>query len=312
MSAFKQLLPSLLLFLKGMAMGAADVVPGVSGGTVAFITGIYEELLNSIKSITPGLFGVWRREGFAVVWQRVNGTFLITLLSGIAVSVISLARVISHLLAEYPELLWSFFFGLILVSSLIIGRQINDKSWRRWAGMGVGAVIAFGITIISPAEAAVSWWFIFVAGSIAICAMILPGISGSFILLLFGMYGHVITAIKTLDIVFLAVFAGGCLAGLLSFSHVLSWMFKRYHDLTLAILTGFMVGSLNKVWPWKHTVSTRVNSHGMEVPLIQENVLPTQFEILNAQDPQLLACIGLMVLGFIGVYGLERGFRTND
>ena len=308
----KSILPTLLLFLKGLAMGAADVVPGVSGGTVAFITGIYQELLDSIRSISPKLLVVWRQEGFAAVWQQVNGTFMVTLLSGIVVSVVSFARVISHLLTNYPEHLWSFFFGLILISSWIIAKQIQKKGLVQWLGLLLGAGIAYWITVISPAEAVVSEWFIFVSGSIAICAMILPGISGSFILLLFGMYGHVIEAIKSMDIVFLAIFAAGCGTGLLSFSHLLSWMFRKFQDITLAILTGFMLGSLNKVWPWKHTVSTRTNSHGVEVPLIQNNILPSQFESLNGQDSHIVICVVLMAIGFIGVYLLERSFRASS
>lgn len=294
-----------LLFSKGVAMGAADVVPGVSGGTIAFMTGIYEELLASIKSIGPGSFRTLFKQGPAAFWSEINGSFLLVLALGIGTSIVSLAKIITYLLHTYPALLWSFFFGLILISSLYMARQIGRWGVANTASLLVGCAVAYTITVISPAEVVATPITLFLAGSIAICAMILPGISGSFILLLMGMYSHVIGAIKGFELGVLVIFAAGCVTGLLLFSRFLSWLLSRYHEVTMALLTGFMLGSLNKVWPWKQTLTWRENSQGEQVPLMQSNVTPFQYAELTGLEHQMLPSVGLAVLAIVLVLGIE-------
>ena len=293
-----------LLFAKGMAMGAADVVPGVSGGTVAFITGIYDELLRSIASVPEALVQLLRGR-VAKAWQIANVNFLLVLFAGILTSVFSLARLITWLLDTHPIPLWSFFFGLILVSSHLVAREIGRWNWTRVFSFVVGIAFAWWITVASPMQWGSDPLSLFLAGAIAICAMILPGISGSFLLLLMGLYAVVLGAVKSLDLAVLAVFAAGCLVGILSFSRLLSWLLSRYRDLTLAFLTGLMLGSLNKVWPWKQTLTWRADSHGQQVPLQQENLWPTQFTSLVGQDSQWMLAIMLAVAGVVLVLGLE-------
>lgn len=294
------------VYLRGMAMGAADVVPGVSGGTVAFITGIYEPLIHSIKSINPASLMLLFRQGPAAFWQHINGTFLLVLLMGIVTSILSLARGISFLLDNHPLLVWSFFFGLIAASTVHMMKQIGRWQLSLVAAVCVGFVIAYGVTEIQPSELTPGPLVFFVAGSIAICAMILPGISGSFILLLMGMYTHVLLAIKELQWVMVMSFVVGCGLGLLSFSHLLSWLFRRFHDLTLALLTGFLLGSLNLVWPWKETVSYYQNSRGENLALEQNNVLPWVYERLSGADALAGYCLGLMLFGLLVVFLLEK------
>jgi putative membrane protein len=204
---------------------------------------------------------------------------------------------------DYPVLLWSFFFGLIIASAVFIGRQLSQWNISNIIALVIGAVIAYFITIVSPASPNEAIWFVFLAGAIAISAMILPGLSGSFILLLMGMYSYIFGAIKELDIAVIGVFGLGCLVGILSFSHVLSWTFKHYKDITLAFLTGLMLGSLNKVWPWRNVLETRINSHGEEVPFRELSVLPSDFA---GGEPYLLGALALMVVGFVVVFLLER------
>ena len=287
-------------------MGAADIVPGVSGGTVAFITGIYEKLIDSIGSLGPGTLSILVKQGPLAAWRSFNGSFLLTLMLGILTSIFTLSKMLSHLLQTQPELLWSFFFGLILISAIHIGRQIPKWHVATVVALMAGALAAFVITLISPQQLALNPLTLFIAGSIAICAMVLPGISGSFILLLMGMYAHVIGAVKALDLVNLGIFAAGCLVGLLLFTRLLSWLLHHHHNVTMAVLTGFMLGSLNKVWPWKHTLSTRINSHGEVVPVDQANVLPQQYLELTGQDPKLLFSLVLMVIAVVLVLSLER------
>lgn len=299
--------PSTLgIYIRGIAMGAADVVPGVSGGTVAFITGIYETLIDSIKSINPVALSVLYKQGVKACWQHINGTFLLALMLGIFTSILSLARLISYLLDHQPLLLWSFFFGLIAASSIHMARQI--KHWRplTLVALLAGGLVAWAITEIKPSELTPSLLMYFMAGAIAICAMILPGISGSFILVLMGMYQHVLTAIKSFDWLVLFTFAAGCGIGLLSFSHLLSWLFKRFHDVTLALLTGFLIGSLNLVWPWKQTLTYYQNSKGESLALTQQNVFPWQYFDLVGLSAQTVFCSVFMVLGLLLVVGLEK------
>ncbi len=292
----------LMLVLKGMGMGAADVVPGVSGGTIAFITGIYEELINSIKSINLATIKLLFSDGFSAFWKAVNGNFLLSIVIGIGISVLSLAKLLKFILENYPELIWSFFFGLIVASAIYVAKQI--KSWNVGSiiSLVAGIVVAYIITEITPAETTNAWWFIFLSGAIAICAMILPGISGSFILLLMGKYAYIIGAVSDLKIGILAIFLSGAVVGIISFSNLLSWLLKKYHNQTIAVLAGFMVGSLNKVWPWKNTLETFIDRHGIVKPLIQENVLPGNY----SGEPFLLMAIALAILGFILIFVVER------
>lgn len=308
------------LYLKGMAMGAADVVPGVSGGTIAFITGIYEELLETIQGFSLSVLKTLKDEGIKATWQKTNATFLVVLLAGIFTSVISLAKGITYLLDTYPVLLWAFFFGLIVASSVIIGRYIKTWGVKEISALLAGTAIAFYITVAAPSQIPDGFIFIFLAGCIAICAMILPGISGSFILLLMGAYGTVlgsisglVDALKAVDTEMIikfgtniVVFILGCVVGIISFSNFLSWMFKKAYSMTMALLTGFMIGSLNKVWPWKETTEFRINSHGEEVPFLQSNVSPMHFEELYGVSSQLWLAIALCVAGFALVFIMEK------
>lgn len=293
-----------LLFAKGMAMGAADVVPGVSGGTVAFITGIYDELLRSIARVPEALVQLLRGR-VAQAWRIANVNFLLVLFAGILTSVFSLARLITWLLAEQPIPVWSFFFGLILVSSHLVAREIGRWNWMRVLSFGLGIAFAWWITVAAPQQWGDDPLSLFLAGAIAICAMILPGISGSFLLVLMGLYAVVLGAVKSLDFAVLAIFAAGCLVGLLSFARLLSWLLAHVRDVTLAFLTGLMLGSLNKVWPWKHTLTWRTDSHGLQVPVLQENLWPSQFASQMGQDSQLLLALLLAVAGVALVLGLE-------
>ena len=287
-----------VLMLKGMGMGAADVVPGVSGGTIAFIVGIYDELINSIKSINLEGLKLFFSGKWATFWKKINGNFLFFLLAGIGISVFSLAKLITWLLVNQPILVWSFFFGLVLASTWFVSKDIKEwKSWKTWVAFVIGAVVAFYITVAPPAETPSNLLFIFLCGAIAICAMILPGISGSFILVLLGKYFFIMDAVKTLDVVVIAVFGAGVCIGITSFSHILSYALAHFRNITLAVLTGFMLGSLNKVWPWKEVVETFVDSHGEVKPLIETNILP------NAHVPEAVV---LMVVGFFLVYFLEK------
>lgn len=303
MRSFKEYI---LLFLRGVGMGTADVIPGVSGGTIAFITGIYHELLNSIKAVNienSRLLFEFRIKDF---WSNINGNFLLVLGLGIGASLFTLARIISFLISDYPIQLWSFFFGLILVSAIIVLRSI--KKWNGWSIVGVivGTVLAFMLTILSTAESSHSIVNIFFSGMLAICAMILPGISGSFILLLLGQYEFIINSIKDFDVMILGIFGVGCVIGLLSFVRVLSWILSRFHDATIALLAGFMLGSLNKLWPWKQVLEYRVNSQGEQLPVTEKSISPVEYFQLTGEDPIVLQAILFMFLGILIIVGFER------
>ncbi|WP_046757415.1 DUF368 domain-containing protein [Kordia jejudonensis] len=307
----RSLFDYVIITLKGLAMGAADVVPGVSGGTIAFISGIYEELITSINNVNLDLLKTLKNDGFKAAWTQLNGNFLFALLIGIGISILSLAKLIKSLLNSEPILLWAFFFGLVVASILFIGKQIKAWNWKTIFGFTLGAIVAYYITTLPGGEESVSAsWFIFLAGALAICAMILPGISGAFILVLLGAYEPVLTAIDNRDFKTIAIFAVGAIIGLLSFSKLLKWLFNNYKNLTLAILTGFILGSLNKIWPWKEVLTTRTNSHGVEVPFLERSILPNTFETLTQKDSQLLLAIVLMVVGFLTIFMMEK-FATK-
>ncbi|MCL1067197.1 DUF368 domain-containing protein [Shewanella olleyana] len=296
----------LLNYFKGMAMGAADVVPGVSGGTIAFITGILEPLLDGIKKINPSLIGIIKQQGIKAAFMHINGPFLVAVFGGILTSIFSLAKLISWLLTNHPIPVWSFFFGLILFSVIHMLKQVKSINLLRCVLFVLGVAFAWFITVLSPIELDAGYTSFFFAGCIAICAMILPGISGSFILLLLGLYPAVLAAAKGFDILLLACFAMGCVVGLLSFSHVLSAMLRKFHDETLLFLTGLMLGTLGKIWPWKEVITWRENSKGEQVPLTEQNLSPMQFEQLTGESSQLAAAVVCLFVGVGLVWGLEK------
>ena len=294
-----------MIILKGMGMGAADVVPGVSGGTIAFITGIYEELVHSIRNINFSTISTLWKEGIPAFWKAVNGNFLLSVIGGILISVLSLARLLEYLLVNHPVLIWSFFFGLIIGSAVFIARSIEKWNAGTLASLVAGIAVAWIITSVTPAETTNAWWFIFLSGSLAICAMILPGISGSFILLLLGKYQFILNALNEGKISVITVLLLGALVGIISFSHLLSWLLRKFHHLTISLLSGFMIGSLNKIWPWKITLEEYLDSHGVAQPLVQKNVLPGGFSEATAADPQLLSAILLALAGFLIIFVFE-------
>jgi putative membrane protein len=298
----RQFLDYLILSLKGMAMGAADAVPGVSGGTIAFISGIYEELVNTISGVNLKLFKTLKSEGIVAFWRQLNGSFLVALLSGIIVSFFIFMKLAKYLIEHHPILIWSFFFGLIAASIFFVGRQIKQWNLLAITGFIVGTIAAYYVTTLPTMANNESPFFLFIAGAIAICAMILPGISGSFILVVLGAYTTLSQAISDLDVKRIAIFASGALVGILSFSHLLKWLFKHYYNVTLALLTGFIFGSLNKIWPWKKVISFYTNSKGEQMPLVEESVSPFAFD----GDSQLVYAILLMVLGFLTIFILEK------
>lgn len=306
----------LVIGLKGAAMGAADVVPGVSGGTIAFISGIYEELIESIDNINLSFFRLWKSDGFKAAWQSINGSFLAVLFFGIAISIISLAKLIKWLLHNEPVLLWSFFFGLVLASILFIAKQISIWSPLIVFAILIVSILSYYITLAEPFASPDSYSYLLFCGFVAIIAMILPGVSGAFILLILGAYQTAIDTVNNLveglasanfellkDALLKFCLLGlGAITGLKVFSKLLNWMFKHKKNLTLAILTGFMIGSLNKIWPWKKVLKTRINSKGEEVTLLDKSILPASYE----GDSQLLIAILFVIIGFITILILER------
>ena len=289
-----------------MGMGAADVVPGVSGGTIAFITGIYEELINSIKGINLKavkllLTGRWRS-----FWKQINGNFLLAVFAGIAISVLSLAKVLEYLLEHQPVLIWSFFFGLVLASSYVVSRKVSRWRYPKIVALMAGIGIAFYITSVTPTTTTDASWFVIFSGGLASCAMILPGISGSFILLLLGKYSFALHAVNERIILDLLLLGAGAVTGLILFANLLSWLLKKYHDITIAVLVGFMIGSLNKIWPWKETLKTIV-VEGELKPLVEKNILPN---VGNPGDQFWMALL-MAIAGIALILIIEIGLTRN-
>lgn len=316
----------MVISLKGLAMGAADVVPGVSGGTIAFITGIYEELVTSISNVNFSLLKTWKNQGFFKMWQQLNGNFFLALLSGIAVSIFSLMKLMSFLLDTYPIMVWSFFFGLVLASVWYIAKQIPRWKLIHYIVFILAAVGAYYITTLTPAGETQSLAYLFLCGALAICAMILPGISGAFILVLLGAYKQILEAVSNFNFKVIAVVGLGAIIGILSFSRLLKWLFQKYESITLALLTGFVFGSLNKIWPWKKTITVfnktsgetesfsnitsfinlseyqKVNNDIDYKIILEENISPLQY----SEDPQLVLPIILLIVGFLTIFTLEK------
>ncbi|MGB2281508.1 MAG: DUF368 domain-containing protein [Flavobacteriaceae bacterium] len=291
-----------ILVFKGMAMGAADVVPGVSGGTIAFISGVYEELIATLNSINLNSLKTLKLQGVSATWKKINGNFLLALFGGILLSILTLSKLVAWLLLEEPVLLWAFFFGLVLASIIFVLKKINQWNSAVFLGLILGGVFAYQLTQLNALGNSDSNWYLFLSGAIAICAMILPGISGAFILVILGSYANVLQALNDKDIAKITIFMTGALIGILSFSRLLKWLFKRFKNMTLAVLTGFMIGALSKIWPWKKTLSFRENSDGISVPLKEQCIAPFSFD----GDPQILSAIGLMLFGFLMIFFLEK------
>src|SRR5690554_336650 len=298
-------LPQLLgITLRGLAMGAADVIPGVSGGTIAFITGIYEELITSISNINLAALKKWKSDGFSAFWKHINGNFFVALVLGIGISVLSLARIVTYFLVEYPVLLWAFFFGLIVASAQLIMRTVEKWDIKTVLGLIAGTAIAAYISTVHVTASGGESWYIVLSGAIAICAMILPGISGAFILVLLGSYAMIIEGLKNMDFTIIGLFAVGCLVGLLSFSRLLKYLFENFKNLVLAILSGFLIGSLLKIWPWKNAMGDApivVHSDGRE-DWMMGNVMPGNF----VGEPQVLYVVLLALFGYLLVYIMDK------
>ncbi|MFD1218210.1 MULTISPECIES: DUF368 domain-containing protein [Microbulbifer] len=290
---------------RGLAMGAADVVPGVSGGTIAFITGIYQELLDSLSRIGPQSVKTLFGEGVVAAWRQVNGNFLLALFGGILVSVFSLAKLIGYLLQHYPIVVWGFFFGLILASVFPIVRRVPRWSWRCWLALLTGVLMAILVSEMRPTEIAATPYTLFFSGALAICAMILPGISGSFILLMIGIYPQVIKAVHEIQVAALGWFAGGAICGLLLFSRLLSWLMHRFPSVTLSFLVGILLGSLKIVWPWKLSVDTLPGADHDKLAPALSNVMPDEFAHVSGEPSFVLGAAGAALLAFLLVLLIE-------
>lgn len=289
-----------MISARGFCMGCADVVPGVSGGTMAFILGIYEELINSIKVLaSKEMFFAIRSFNIRKVFEIAPWKFLGSLLLGIGVAVLSLAKFIEWCLEEHPVLIWSFFFGLVLASIYSVAKRKTAWTAGSVTAIVLGTVAAYIIVGLVPLQTPDAAWFLFLAGAIAICAMILPGISGSFMLVIMGKYETVLRAVNERDLFTIFCVGMGCVVGILAFSQVLSWFFKHYHNLTIALLIGLMVGSLRKIWPWKNVLEWMEDRHGHLKPLIEENILPPNYA------GEFAAAVGLAVVGFVLVLVMD-------
>jgi len=273
-------------------MGTADLIPGVSGGTVAFVSGIYEELLESIKTVSGTTLKHIIKLQFKEAFQSVPFRFLIPLMAGLGFAILSLANLLGHLLETYPSFVWSFFFGLVIASTWLVGKTVTKWGFADILSFVLTTIFAFFLVGAIPVETPTNLLTFFLSGMVAICAMILPGISGSFILLILGKYTQVLDAVRSMDVVVLAVFASGCALGLALFSRFLTWLFAHHHNISVAALAGFMLGSVRKLWPWQEITLTRVNSHGDVVPLATRNVFPAEL------SGETMAIIALMIIGF--------------
>lgn len=293
-------------FLKGFAMGVANVIPGVSGGTIALLTGIFERLINALKSFDVEAVRLLFKFKFREFAQHVDFGFLLSVFVGVGVSIISVAKLLEFLFQSYPVYVWSFFFGLILVSVWFVGKSIGKIDVAAAVSFVVGAAVAFGLSVMNPATENTAFWYLIICGAVAVCSMILPGLSGSFVLILMGNYQLImIYAVSHFDMKIIVPVAVGVVVGLLAFSHFLSWLLSRYARQTMAVLTGFIFGSLGTIWPWKNPVY--LMQDGAEVlkngkPIIQsyQMYFPQEF------SAELAIAIVLMAAGMAALWALER------
>jgi len=297
----------ILVALKGLAMGAVEVVPGVSSGTIALISGIYEELLSTIKNFPIAVKDLFKNKfNLKLFWENANGKFLLSLFLGMGIGVLSLAKLTKYSLEHYSIPTWAFFFGLVLASVWFVLREVEKWKLNYFALFAVGVAAGFLITILSPAETPESLWFIFLSGAIAICAMMLPGISGSFILLILGKYQYILTALTEGNIPIILTFISGAIIGIMLFSHFLSWLLKNYHAVTIFFLGGVMFGSLNKIWPWKTVVETAVKPSGEIVPIVENNILPATYTELTGEPSHILYAIIMFAVGLSIIFVIDN------
>lgn len=299
-------------------MGVAEVIPGVSGGTLAFITGIYERLLTAVSNVNLNLIKLWKDEGFGAVWAKIDGLFLVKLFGGMSIGFLLGLKLVVRLLETHPVHIWSFFFGLILASIPLIAKQVKKWGGLEIALLIIGAALVYWVTIAAPSQGSENLLVVFLAGIIGVSALMLPGLSGSFVLLLMGMYTIIMPAIEEFthhpfgpETYIIIAFGLGMVVGLLSFAKVLSFTFKKYPNPTMALLSGFLIGSLNKVWPWQSVMETRMNNKGFEVVKFSESVLPNTFSQLSdnflyGNDPHLIAAITIMVIAAALVFLMDR------
>ncbi|PKP54252.1 MAG: DUF368 domain-containing protein [Bacteroidetes bacterium HGW-Bacteroidetes-1] len=304
---------SIILFIKGIAMGAANVIPGVSGGTIALITGIFERLINAIKSINVKALKLLFSGEFKNFALHTDFWFLVLVFSGVGVAILSLARLFDFLFTHYPVYIWSYFFGLILASVYFVGKTVEKWSLSVWISFILGAAVAFAITFLSPASENRDFFYLIICGVVAVCSMILPGLSGSFVLILMGNYQLVaIEAINNLDFNLLLPVLIGMVGGLILFSHFLSWLLKKFKDQTISTLTGFIFGSLGVIWPWKKTIyitdqlGQTVVKAGKAVVEKYVVILPETFGI------EEMIAILLMLAGIISIWIIEKTAKSNS
>ncbi len=310
----KQIFNYLMVTVKGICMGAADVIPGVSGGTIAFMTGIYDNLVGSISSINTEAVKLLFTGKLKAFWKHINGNFLLSLIAGILISILSLAKLMQYLLNFHPIQTWAFFFGLIVASSVFILRGIKNWKFKDIVFLILGVVIGVAVCTLSPTETPDGLWFICISGAIAICAMILPGISGSFILLILGKYEYMMGIIadivsgkgELMDFMTVLVFAVGAIIGIIAFSKFLHWLLDRYHRPTLLILAGFIIGSLVKVWPWSNMPDI-VCSQFPEAAALMETAGPEEVVRMfgNQIDPHIAGAVVFALVGLLLVIGIE-------
>lgn len=291
------------LFLKGLAMGAANVIPGVSGGTIALITGIYERLINALKSGDTKALGFVLRGKFRDFWNHVDGSFLLAVMAGVLVSIVSLAKLFEYLLEHFEIALMAFFFGLILLSIYYVGRTVKRWSVQTIGMLILGVATAVGIAFLAPANENAGFVYVFICGVVAISSMILPGLSGSFVLIIMGNYALVLNAINNVNLAVLLPLALGCGIGLMLFSRLLAWVFARFHDMTIALMTGFVVGSLVIIWPWKTTLTDTISRTGKPD---KEVVTGYDWWLPSFGDSTTWVALGLMLVGALAIALMER------
>lgn len=302
----KKPLDYILLYAKGLSMGAVDIIPGISGGTVAFITGIYTDLITALCSIDGEAWSLLKKLRFTDFWQKINGNFLLTLFAGILTSVLLIARGMAYLLRYHSIPLWAFFFGLILIAAPLTLRKITKWNGATLICFCIGIVFMYGITRLPTTSLPGGISIFFLAGILTACGIIVPGVSGAFLLVLIGRYQAIIHAVSKFNISILFLFVAGCAVGLLVVPRIISWTMDNYYNSTVALLAGFMVGSLNKVWPWREPLEYATYGIGEQVPTLERSILPWDYVIITGKDPHIFQAILMMALGVFIIVLTER------